>query len=75
MGTEISAAAITMIKLSLKNEKIMAFPELPKTFLIPISLVLDLAIKSVSPNNPNAAISNAKRADIDKIVLRFFSDE
>ena len=53
----------------------MAPSELPNTFLIPISLVLDRATKRVRPNKPKAAINKAKSAAMDRMVLKFFSAE
>ena len=53
---------------------IIAFPELPKTFFIPISFVLDRLMNRIRPKSPNAAIIRVKSAKTETIVLRFFSE-
>jgi hypothetical protein len=74
-GTDITEAMQTRTRFDFRKDKIIVLPELPKTFLTPISFVLDRPMKSTNPNNPNAAISRVNRAKIVTIVLRFFSDE
>jgi hypothetical protein len=75
IGMESKVAINTRRKLFSKKEKIMGSSELPKTFFIPISLVLDLAINRVSPNNPNADISIVKPAKINSKVPKSLSEE
>lgn len=74
-GTEIIPAIRTRIKLFHRKNITIAFSELPNTFLTPISLVLERAINSMRPNNPDAAITRVKRAKIVTMVLRFLSEE
>lgn len=75
IGTESKAAIDTRMKFSRRKDIIIASPELPNTFFIPASLVLDCARKSVRLNNPNAAIIRVRSANIETMVLRFFSEE
>jgi hypothetical protein len=74
-GIETDAAITTSLRLFLRKEYIIDCSEQPKIFLIPISLVLDLAINRVSPNNPKADIKSVKTAKIVTVVVRFFSVE
>ena len=74
-GIEIREEIKTSIRFDLRNDRTIACPELPNTFFIPISFVRDLLTKRTRPNSPNAAINKVKRAKIDTMVLKFFSDE
>ena len=74
-GIETVAEINTSIRLLFRKEYIIARPEQPKIFLIPISLVLVLAINRVRPNKPKAAIRIEKIEKIVTMVVRFFSDE
>jgi len=74
-GIEMTEEISTRMRLDFRNDLIIDVPELPNTFLMPISFVRDLLTKRTRPNNPNAAINNVKRAKIETMVLKFFSDE
>jgi hypothetical protein len=74
-GIESRAAAITLNRLFRRKEKTIDCSELPKTFFIPISFILDLARNKVRPNNPRAARIKVKMEKIKTIVLKFLSEK
>ena len=75
IGTDRIPAHTTSMRLLRRKDMIMDPSELPNTFLMPISFVLDFAMNKVSPKRPKAAIRRVNKADMDKMVLRFFSEE
>ena len=74
MGQETTFASNTNVTNSWETNPKILEVDAPRTFLIPISLVLCCATKDASPNNPRTAMKTASIEKYPKIVLRLSSE-